>query len=301
MSATTLGIDIPEYDVIADDAVEPGFVDQPEDGVLAEAIEPVGSVDATQSDAGAAADAVEEALDLIDLDQFGDKLAPITVDGETQYVPLKEAIAGSMRHADYTRKTQKLADDTAANADLIALGNAIKNNPTETLESLNRFYGINSGASTEDEYQTPEEKAIAAQNARVAQLESQLAAMTQRQQTATEFERLEAIAGPLDQETRDSILSHAVATGAGNLRAAWADMNIDTITVGRAAAAKAAAKKNVVEDKRALAGIVKGSSPASGSLSGVAETPTSVAEAAYMAEQGITVDFNQQYPDWVQR
>lgn len=65
----------------------------------------------------------------------------VKVDGETMKVPLKELIAGYQRQADYTRKTQELAQQRQAfeqeNATLKRLAEVIERDP-QTLEFIKR-------------------------------------------------------------------------------------------------------------------------------------------------------------------
>lgn len=45
----------------------------------------------------------------LDLEQYGDQLVPITVQGQQRQVSLREAVSGYMMQQDYTQKTQALA------------------------------------------------------------------------------------------------------------------------------------------------------------------------------------------------
>lgn len=47
--------------------------------------------------------------DYLDVEEVGDRLVTVKVDGTETAVPLSEALAGYQRQADYTRKTQQLA------------------------------------------------------------------------------------------------------------------------------------------------------------------------------------------------
>jgi len=49
-------------------------------------------------------------LELFDITNFTDKGIKVQVDGQEVVIPLKEAIAGYQRQADYTRKTQELSE-----------------------------------------------------------------------------------------------------------------------------------------------------------------------------------------------
>ena len=48
--------------------------------------------------------------ELFDYTEIADKVIKLQVDGEEVVVPVKEALAGYQRQADYTRKTQELSE-----------------------------------------------------------------------------------------------------------------------------------------------------------------------------------------------
>jgi hypothetical protein len=74
-------------------------------------------------------------------------------------VPLKEALAGYQRQADYTRKTQELSEQRKQVQFGTALQEALQNNPGDTLELLKQHYGLNEQQPSEDElYLDPAEK-----------------------------------------------------------------------------------------------------------------------------------------------
>lgn len=75
-------------------------------------------------------------------EEYADQLVPRTVNGETEMVPLKEAIEGSMRHADYTRKTQEIAEQAKAAKWAAEMQNALARDPRGTLESIAQAYGL---------------------------------------------------------------------------------------------------------------------------------------------------------------
>lgn len=47
--------------------------------------------------------------DVLDVNEFGDRMVTVKIDGEEQRVPLREAVNGYQRQADYTRSKQELA------------------------------------------------------------------------------------------------------------------------------------------------------------------------------------------------
>lgn len=72
--------------------------------------------------------------------------AVIVIDGET--VTLEEAKKGFMRHEDYTRKTQELADQRRSFQNAVTLWEALENDPITTLRTLNARLGSGASIST---------------------------------------------------------------------------------------------------------------------------------------------------------
>ena len=64
----------------------------------------------------------------------------LKVDGQEIEVPLSEALSGYQRQADYTRKTQELAEQQRAAQFGLTLQQALENNPAETLRILQSQY-----------------------------------------------------------------------------------------------------------------------------------------------------------------
>ena len=91
-----------------------------------------------------------------------DPVHRVKVDGEEFEVPLSELVAGYQRSADYTRKTQALADQRKTLADAEALLSALQRNPQQTLVVLAEAYGLRGQEPDEQggEYLSEEETRI---------------------------------------------------------------------------------------------------------------------------------------------
>lgn len=76
----------------------------------------------------------------LDPDTYGGHHVRLRVDGEDVEVPLSEALAGYSRQADYTRKTQELADLQRQAQFGMTLQQALEANPAETLRILQGQY-----------------------------------------------------------------------------------------------------------------------------------------------------------------
>jgi hypothetical protein len=96
-------------------------------------------------------EAPEVVQDYFSWDEYADRNVKLNVAGEEVDVPLKEALAGYQRQADYTRKTQELSEQRKQVQFGTALQEALQNNPGDTLELLKQHYGLNEQQTSEDE------------------------------------------------------------------------------------------------------------------------------------------------------
>jgi len=101
----------------------------------------------------------------------------VKINGEDQEVPLSEALGGYSRTADYTRKTQELAQEREQVQFGLALQQAMAEDPAATMAFLAQRYGVTlpggqqqpPAPEQEIEYADPLEKALAEERqARIA-------------------------------------------------------------------------------------------------------------------------------------
>lgn len=119
----------------------------------------------------------------IDIDSYADKYVKLQLDGEELEVPLKEAVSGYQRQADYTRKTQQLAEERKNVQFAQAIQQALDNDPSATIELLKNHYGLDQQEVFEEDdiWADPMEK-------QYKQLERRLASF-EEQQAMNELER----------------------------------------------------------------------------------------------------------------
>jgi hypothetical protein len=116
--------------------------------------------------------------------EYSDHHVRLKVDGEELSVPLSEALGGYQRQADYTRKTQELADAQRRAQFGLTLQQALENNPQETLRILQAQYlAEQAEAEPEDPDWTndPNEVRIREMDQRLARYEQQQADQQLRQ------------------------------------------------------------------------------------------------------------------------
>ena len=169
--------------------------------------------------------------------------------GEKAAVPLSELVAGYSRTADYTRKTQALAQERKTVADAVALTQALERNPQAALAALARAYGVDGQGQQPDadgEYLSEEEQWRREVDAERAEMRR----ARQEAQIEREISRLHGSYGDFDEE---ALFTHAVQTNTMNLEIA-----LQSLLFGRhrqTAEQKAQAQRNA---KRA-AGAASGS------------------------------------------
>lgn len=208
----------------------------------------------------------EPSYEYINVDEFADKYVKLTVDGEELEVPLKEAVSGYQRQADYTRKTQALAEERRSVQFAQAIQQALDNDPLATIELLKSHYGLDQQAASEfeedDLFADPMEK-------QYKQLEQRLRSF-EEQQALNELERT---IGGLQQKYGDDfdaneVVSIALAKGTTDLEGVYKQMAFDRLHQREQAqrelqARKAQQEQKIVQAKRS-SGIVAGGSSAQG-------------------------------------
>jgi uncharacterized protein YeeX (DUF496 family) len=180
----------------------------------------------------------EEQIELLPVDEYGDKYVSVSVGGEEVRVPLKEALSGYQRQSDYTRKTQELSEQRRQVQFGAALQEALQSNPKETLELLGKHYGIQQTISPEEELlMDPVEKQF-------KQLEERVQAFEQ----ARAMQELENTVSTLQSRygsdfDADEVVARALATGSTDLEAVYKHMKFDSIYEDAQAIRQLRAKK----------------------------------------------------------
>ena len=198
-------------------------------------------------------------------DEYADKPVKLTVDGEEIEVPLAEALNGYQRQADYTRKTQELAEQRRQVQFASALQEALQNDPSGTLELLSQHYGVNKQpTSEEEEFLDPVEK-------QYRQLETRIQAFEQEKamrELENQIESLSRRYGELFDA--NEVVAKALATGNTNLEAVYKQIAFDRLyeqSKPKGATKVTPEEKKIVEAKREAAVVSKGASAKSADVS----------------------------------
>jgi hypothetical protein len=231
-------------------------------------------------------EAPEVVQDYFAWDEYADKSVKLNVAGEEVDVPLKEALAGYQRQADYTRKTQELSEQRKQVQFGSALQEALQNNPGDTLELLKQHYGLNEQqTSDEDElYMDPAEK-------QYRQLETRMKAFEQEKAVRDLEKTVESLSRKYgDAFDADEVVAKALATGNPNLEAVYKQTAFDRIfeqslTTTQVKAKKAEQEQAIVQSKRDAGVVSKGASAKSADVS--SKPVTTLREAFELAKRQI--------------
>lgn len=242
---------------------EEAFVEDQLDDLGDEQVEPVDEV-------------TEAELDFLDIDQYADKYVVVRVDGEDVEVPLKETLAGYQRQADYTRKTQELADQRKELAWATAIKGALDQDPVTTLQLLAEQYGVQFARDVQAAHEAPnddpfdfggwdDEPTGNQPDPKYADLEARI----QRFEAAQAEQQLNATLGALASKYGEDfdpveVVSAAMASGSTDLEATYKLIAFDRI---QASNRKTAANQAKAEQRTAAkreASVVAGGSGAGG-------------------------------------
>ena len=204
---------------------------------------------------------------VLDVDEFADHYVTVKVDGEEVRVPLSEAVAGYSRQADYTRKTQELAEQRQQLQWASAIQAALENNPSQTIDLLASHYGISRAEAKEmaDDWST-ESEWVDPVDAKMSELDKRIRAFEEQQAYAKLERDVQALQSKYGEDFNpQEVVSTALAQGTTNLEAVYKQIAFDRVAAKaeaatKLAASKAAQEKEVIDAKRNAGVVSSGSS-----------------------------------------
>lgn len=229
----------------------------------------------------------QEEIDLLPVDEYGDKYVSVQVNGEEIQVPLKEALSGYQRQADYTRKTQELSEQRRQVHFGAALQEALQNDPNGTLALLSQHYGVQQTPSEEEDlYMDPVEKQYKHLEQRI-QIFEQQKAMDQLEKTVESLSK--RYGSDFDA---NEVVSKALAIGSTDLESIYKQIAFDRVYEQSAVARQEKAKREeekqkVTQAKRQVSVVSGGSSAKSADVS--AKPITSLRDAFEAAKRQLNV------------
>ena len=205
----------------------------------------------------------EPEIEYFPVDEYGDKYIKVVVDGEELEVPLKEAVSGYQRQADYTRKTQQLAEERRQVQFAQAIQQALDNDPLATIDLLKSHYGVDQQMMVEDE----DDLFIDPIERQYKQLENRIRSF-EEQQAYYELERtihsLQQKYG--DEFDSNEVIATALATGSTDLEAIHKQIAYDRFKqqqlVNQKVQSSAKQRESEVTQAKRQTGVIAGGSSA---------------------------------------
>lgn len=210
----------------------------------------------------------QQEVDYFDWNDYGDKHVKVTVAGEEIDVPLKEALSGYQRQADYTRKTQELAEQRQSVQFAQAIQQALDNDPVATIELLKNHYGLDQMTESEDDdiFVDPIEKQYRELDNRIRSFEEQQA-----------YQELERTISSLQSKygedfNPNEVVSQALALGTSDLEAVYKQIAFDRLyqrdLAQRELANRRQQQDSEITEAKRVTGIVAGGTSAQNTSSG---------------------------------
>jgi len=207
----------------------------------------------------------------------------IKVDGEESQVTLEELQDGYQRQADYTRKTQELADERKRLQQAEAIVSSLENNPAETLKALGEAFGLTAQpqapqSNNNEDYwynEEPEEDATAKRLSELEQRIAQQDRLSRRQQVEKQVEDLKGQYGEFDSS---ELFQHALRHKIGNLEAALTHMRFGEVSEK---ATKLEKEQERTGAKRDAAVVESGGSTAAQSVQAQSKNPPQTIREAF--------------------
>lgn len=240
---------------------------------------------AVESEVGLGTDTSTPSYEYVNVDEIGDRYVKVKVDGQELDVPVKEALSGYQRQADYTRKTQELAAQRESLQYAQTLAEALQADPAGTLDLLSRHYGAAQPANQQPdvdlEMMDPVERQVYELNQKVQ--------MFEQAQAQQELEREISRLGSKYQDFNPSeVINHALRTGVTDLEAAYKQVAYDRlaqeVAAIRGAQQVVASKEQEIIDAKRNASFVSGGTSANGATEPAGKI-TSVADAWLAAKR----------------
>ena len=245
-------------------------------------------IDGQGVEAEVVAEATEEDIDLFDYTQYNDNFVRLQVDGEEVVVPLKEALAGYQRQADYTRKTQELSEQRKQIQYAAALQEALEKDPATTLQLLSETYGLTNQTSNDDDWEMndwedPSTQQLKSLEQRIAIFEQEKA-MSELERT---IESLQARYG--EAFDADEVVAKALATGSTDLETVFKQIAFDKVFEKASVTSKAKSEEESRVEAKRQAAIVSGATSSKQTAAPISAAPKTVFEAFEQAKRSLNL------------
>jgi hypothetical protein len=228
------------------------------------------------------AETPEQEQELFDYTEIADKVIKLQVDGEEVVVPVKEALAGYQRQADYTRKTQELSEQRKQVQYASALQEALQSDPAATLQLLNQQYGV-ATQPQEEEWLDPAEQQL-------RQLEQRIAAFEQSKAMDELTRTIDTLQSKYGEDfDADEVVAKALATGSTDLESIFKQITFDKVYSKASEATKKLSEEQARVQSKRSAAIVSGGTAAKSPVTTQTAQPKSVFEAFENAKRTLNL------------
>lgn len=249
----------------------PDNVTDPADGQVSEEVEVL-------------AESPDEELDLFDYTEVGDKYVKLQVNGEEVMVPVKEALAGYQRQADYTRKTQELSEQRRQVQYAMALQDALQKDPVGTLQLLQQQVGLVAPQVQEDDiWADPVDQQFKSLEQRIAAFEQEKA----MEELTRTIDSLQSKYG--DAFDADEVVAKALTIGSTDLEAVFKQIAFDKVYSKASQAEKKLMDEQARTNAKRQAAVVSGGTSSRPSAAPSTVKPSSVFEAFEAAKKQLNL------------
>lgn len=262
------------------------------DDVSVEAPDEVGQGDDgdTGTDSGAAPD-------YFNLEEVGDRVVQVKVDGELIDVPVKELSEGYMRQAAFTQKTQALAQEREQLQAAKSLADAYQSDPQATVRFLAEQNGITlAQAAAVAEQAEQDSWAVdgAEDDPRLSMIEQRFAELDRREARQEVESTLEALSKQYGEDfDANEVVNRAISTQSDDLEGTFLRMQGEKFyakqqAVTTMAERTAAAEAQATAAKQQVGALVTSGGSAAGAGTAASAPITSVSDAlaATLSELG---------------
>jgi len=229
---------------------------------------------------------------ILSVEEYSNYRVPIKLDGEDLEVPLSEALAGYQRQADYTRKTQELAQQREQFQFATALQSALDNDPAATIDLLSKHYGISRQAVSEMIADGEDFDSLDPTEQKYRELDKRLASF-EDYQSKQEIEReVQRLKSKYEDFNINEVVTTALRLNSTDLEGTYKQIAFDKMMakaeLERQAREVQQQKENSLLESKRQASVVSGGSSATASTTSESFEPiTSVAEAWAAAKRSM--------------
>lgn len=218
----------------------------------------------------------------LSLDDYGDYLVKIKVDGEEMELPFKQVRDGLMRQEAFTKRTQELAEERRTLHQANAFIASMDANPADTLRRLAEAYDLDPSTGFQPVQREPEEQRLFDMQRSMAAQQQQLMQQLNQQRINNEIAALTQEYGEFDIE---ATAKFAVENGV-DMTTAFKAMQFEELRKQQAQAAQAAVTRQQAVNAQV---VHSGASTQRGAVSGAPAKVDSIRDAWKLTQQQLNL------------